>query len=320
MTVTYQYFRLYMTGVQYEGTGGAVSIAEWKFFDGSGSAISTSGGTASASSTVANTPASAFDGSASTFWAGNPPTYSSPVWLQYEFTTTVTVGSFSLTNRNDMSLQDPSEWILQGSNNGSTWTNIGRYSTGQWTSASQTITFQIGSFGLSTAYRLNVTNNESGGGVTALAEFALYNGASQITTDVGGSATHGAAFSSTSQDGAGEAFDGNNSTYWASSAGTLPQWLAYGFSSGSEPAAITSFTITSRSGSLGQSPTAFTFDKSTDGGVTWTTLGSSYTTPGTWSNNETRTFTVTGAGGGGLIVNPGLDGGMRPQLKGGMNG
>ena len=318
------------------GTGGfGTEIAEWKFFDGGGTQIATTGGTASASGVGFGLgPANAFDGSSSTFWdSGDQATAAIPDWLQYQFTSAVTVASFSIQARNDATYyaQAPASWALQGSSDGSTWTTIGKYSA-KWASANQTQTFDVGSFALGKAYRLLITA-DSAGQNTSIAEWKLFDGGgTQISTPVGvsgASSSGGAANASTQGFNGGNfpapaAFDGSASTFWTSqtaggsppSSGS-PEWLEYRFSS-SSPSALGSFSITARNdGSYNQAPSAFSLQSSPDD-VTWTTVGT-YTA--TWTGaGQTQTFTVSGGGGGGLLMNPGMDGGMRPQMKGGMNG
>ena len=126
MASTYQYWRLYFNGPT-NGTS-VVSIAEWNFYDGTFNVISRSGGTASASSTFSGDPASnAFDGNINNFWASNlNPSSGAPQWLQYQFTSAITVSFISITIRNDASwlTQSPTAFLIQGSPDGSTWTTI----------------------------------------------------------------------------------------------------------------------------------------------------------------------------------------------------
>jgi hypothetical protein len=296
MAYTYQYFRLVCTSAL-----NSCSIAEWKFFDGSGSQIATTGGTASANQGSGNA-ANAFDGNTST-WSdgGSTPSYANPYWIQYQFASAVTVGSFSITSRNDGTwyAQAPQAWSIQGSNDGSTWTTIGYYSA-VWTGALQTQTFTLGAFGLGVAYRLLITADAVNQNTT-IAEWNLYDGSGTlISTPIGSSgasSSGGAALASTTWSAstatsAADAFDGSASTFWnsASPVGhpttTDPEWLAYLFSASA--VTVGSFSITARNdGSYNQAPSAFSLQSSSDL-TTWTTL-QTYTA--TWTSvGQVQTF------------------------------
>lgn len=131
---TFQYWRLNFNGV----TNGSslVAIAEWQFFDGNLAAVSTSGGTSSASSTFATvTTANAFDGDINTLWASNAnPSSGSPQWLQMQFTGAVTVAFIKVTIRNDITWasQSPTAFQVQGSPDGTTWTTLKTYTGIVW--------------------------------------------------------------------------------------------------------------------------------------------------------------------------------------------
>src|SRR5215831_12039672 len=122
------YWRLLIYG----GGGDAPSVAEWAFFGTGGTSIPATGGTPLASSTYSSSylAAYAFDGNSSTFWAANNvASNSAPEWLQYHFTSAVDIQSFSITARPDgFYYQAPSNFALQASDDGSTWTTLGNYS------------------------------------------------------------------------------------------------------------------------------------------------------------------------------------------------
>jgi len=281
---TATYWRFTVTNSTYT----VLAISEIKFFDGTSTQIPTTGGTASTDDATNGAAANAFDGNAATFWAtGSPATPSAPHWIQYQFTSAVTPVTYSLTNRST-NFQNPDSWTLQSSNDGSTWTTVGNYSAA-WTSAGQTLTFNVAGNGLGTAYRLLITAVD-GGTVAAMVEL--------VFKDSGGTAiplSNGASFASTVNngdfnDGSADAFDGNTGTFWASNGNpaTAAEWLGYRFAS---TASVGSFSITARSGAQNQTPANFSLQKSTDGGATWTTL-QTYTSTG-WAGSETRTFGYT---------------------------
>lgn len=287
VNTTSTYWRIYIYD---QGGSNALAVAELKFFDGTGTQISTTGGTASASSTAFGTSvSSAFDGNASTFWATNNPTYVSPAWLQYQFSGNVTVASFSITARNDSNFsQAPGSFALQSSNDGSTWTTIGNYSFA-WTSAGQAQTFTAAAYGLGTMYRIYITAAQSGGFV-AIAEVVLKDSGGSALSLTNGAASASTVYTGTTQTGPAYAFDADSTTAWiANNSGVSsgsPEWLAFRFQGAPT---VKSFDLTDRSGNPGQGPSNFSFQSSTDGGATWTTL---QTFTATWSGTQTQTFTL----------------------------
>src|SRR4051794_22558519 len=103
-------------------------IADWAMFDGTGTPIATTGGTASASSSFGSLlPANAFDSNQATYWLSNG---AYPQWLQYQFASPVDVVSFSLTSPATGSFNDyktPIDFSLRYSDDGSTWTTVYNY-------------------------------------------------------------------------------------------------------------------------------------------------------------------------------------------------
>lgn len=140
-------YRLRITGIN--GTSTNVGIAELKFFDAGSTQIPTTGGWPLASSVFSGsfTADKAFDGNASTFWDSNGvPSSGSPQYLAYQFFSTVSPASFSITNRPDTSwsTQSPTAFSLETSNDsGNTWTSVQTYAT-SWAAAGQVNTFTIG--------------------------------------------------------------------------------------------------------------------------------------------------------------------------------
>jgi len=292
-TYTHRYVKITIASV-YSGPSNIV-LAE--VYTGATNGAAITAASDSNGTTGSFAPSFAFDNNAATFWnASGVPTAASPQWIRAQFASAVTVVSFSVQARNDASCgQTPTCFILQGSSDGSIWTTIGDYCATSW-SAGQVQTFTAGNFGLGVAYRLRITANGSGG--VSLSEWKLYDGGgTQISTPVGSSgasSSGGASAASESATSSTNGFDGNSSTFWASSNAPStgsPQWLAYFFSDSS--ITLGSFSITDRSGNTSQAPTTFSLQKSTDNGATWTTL-QSYTD--TWSSDGTHTFTVSGGG------------------------
>lgn len=131
------------------------------------------GGTASASGE--NLPnegaAKAFDGSSGTKWM----TYSSTGWLAYTFGggTSRTITSYAITSANDVPTRDPRDWQLQGSNNGTSWTNIDTQTGQTFASRFERRVFTVYSPGSYNRYRLNITQN-NGEIRTQFAELELF--------------------------------------------------------------------------------------------------------------------------------------------------
>lgn len=125
MPVTQQYWRILVNGTPKQGSG-RVAIGELKFYDSTMIAISTSGGTASASSTNGgNTAANAFDSNTSTFWeSSGSPTGGSNEWVRMQFASAVSVIACSITlTTNGVGLNEaPVTFLVQSSPDGSTWT------------------------------------------------------------------------------------------------------------------------------------------------------------------------------------------------------
>ena len=99
----------------------------------------------------------AHDGDTSTKWyheAGGSGT-----WCTVDFsgTGTATVSSYRLATANDVPNRDPADWMLQGSDNGTTWTTLDAQTGVTWTSRFQYQTFTVGNPTAYQMYRLNVT-------------------------------------------------------------------------------------------------------------------------------------------------------------------
>lgn len=140
------------------------------------------GGTAGASSNpvAAEDVSKAFDGSTGTKWLGNMQ--AGGAWIKYDFagTSANVVKEFRITSANDDFGRDPKDFRLQGSNDGTAWSDVGpAFANQQFSSRFQTLTFSVS--GNSTAYqqyRLLITANdgstEGGAGLVQVAELELW--------------------------------------------------------------------------------------------------------------------------------------------------
>lgn len=104
-----------------------MSVAEFKAFaaiDGSGTNLLT--GTASSSSNYSGAPPSnAFDGDPATGWA-SANTGAAFQWLRNDLVSAVTIRNFFIRSSPGGFQQIPRDFIIQGSNDGSTWEDIVR--------------------------------------------------------------------------------------------------------------------------------------------------------------------------------------------------
>ncbi|XXX82807.1 discoidin domain-containing protein [Sorangium sp. So ce134] len=64
--------------------------------------------------------AKALDGRSITMWL----TFASSGWISYEFPSAVTIGRYAIYSANDSPERDPSDWTLEASNDGVTWSPL----------------------------------------------------------------------------------------------------------------------------------------------------------------------------------------------------
>lgn len=135
----------------------------------------TAGGMATASSvgSIGENGSKAFDLSVNTKWFGGD--LNKTGWLAYQFagTTAHVVHSYSITSANDVPGRDPSDWQLQGSNNGSTWVMVDQQTAQVFAARLQTKSYTCANSTAYRWYRLLVTAN-SGANELQLAELTLY--------------------------------------------------------------------------------------------------------------------------------------------------
>lgn len=60
-------------------------------------------------------------------WCCDDPTPGNPVWVAVEFHQAYRITHFTVTSGNDTPSRDPTDWAIQGSNDGVTWTDIYRF-------------------------------------------------------------------------------------------------------------------------------------------------------------------------------------------------
>jgi glucose/arabinose dehydrogenase/PKD repeat protein/type 1 glutamine amidotransferase len=104
-------------------------------------------------------------------------TFNPTGWVAYKMTTPSAVSSYSLTSANDFPGRDPQNWTLQGSNDGSTWTDLDTRTNESFAERFQSRKFTFSNTTVYANYRLNITQN-AGEPLVQLADWDLYrNGA-----------------------------------------------------------------------------------------------------------------------------------------------
>jgi hypothetical protein len=99
-------------------------------------------------------------------------TFHASAWLQYQALSPYVVTSYTITSANDAAERDPLLWTLQGSNNGTSWTNLDSRSNEDFPNRFQTRTFNFTNTTAYAYYRFNMTNNS--GTILQVAEIELF--------------------------------------------------------------------------------------------------------------------------------------------------
>ena len=93
--------------------------------------------------------------------------------MQCKLEKAVAVRSYALTSANDSAGRDPKDWTLQGSQNGTTWTDLDKRSGEVFPQRTQSKEYKFENTTAYQYYRLNVTAN-AGEPLTQLAELRLF--------------------------------------------------------------------------------------------------------------------------------------------------
>jgi hypothetical protein len=117
------------------------------------------------------------DGNPATKWL----TFSPAGWVAYQMAAPVAVVGYSLTSANDTPGRDPSAWALQGSNDGSSWTDLDTRTGQSFSSRFATNSYTFANTTAYGHYRLNITAN-SGDPLLQLGEWDLSDGSNQALT------------------------------------------------------------------------------------------------------------------------------------------
>jgi len=125
--------------------------------------------TASAENPPNETKEKLNDGQEQTKWLTFNPTG----WVAYALAEPAVVTKYALTSANDSSGRDPKNWTLQGSQDGSNWTDLDSRSDEDFPERFQRREFEVDNSTAYAHYRLDITAND-GEPLTQLAEWSLY--------------------------------------------------------------------------------------------------------------------------------------------------
>ena len=104
---------------------------------------------------------------------GGVPSATDPSWIRIRLPQAVVVNTLAVTSGNDVPERDPTDFTLQGSTDGSSWTTLGSWSAQTWATRLERKTWETGNASGYSYYRLNVTRNRGNIGMTQLAEIEL---------------------------------------------------------------------------------------------------------------------------------------------------
>ncbi len=119
-------------------------------------------------------------------WCCDDPTADVPVWVAVKLTKPVRLTHFTVTSGNDSADRDPTDWAIQGSNDGTVYTDIYHFTdtTVPWTDRNQVVKFTLPSASPSYLY-LRYIAYETPGSLHQLNEVEYF-GTSGTTTDTDG--------------------------------------------------------------------------------------------------------------------------------------
>src|ERR1022692_1967061 len=189
---------------------------------------------------------------------------SQPVWLQYEFRGSAwAITQYKLISSPEAGADDPRDWQLLGSDDGSHWTVLDNRTNQVFTSRLQTRQYTFSNRNPYWCYRLNITGTagDPSGGVR-LAEFQLW---SEDTPDVASASDENLPV-----EPAAAAFDGLTNTKWFSRSSDSATWLQL-FFGGGRAWTLTEYALTSGNDVPNRDPLDWQFQASNDG-IAWTNL------------------------------------------------
>ncbi|WP_434381071.1 GH92 family glycosyl hydrolase [Melittangium boletus] len=130
--------------------------------------------------------------------------FTSTGWLRFQLAEPIAVTRYALSSANDSPERDPSAWALEGSDDGTSWTELDRRSGESFASRFETRTYTFSNTTPYLHYRLNVTANR-GATIVQLAELQLSTGddTPRPVTDMRSVVGKGPAASHNAKSGAG---------------------------------------------------------------------------------------------------------------------
>gem|GEM_PF-1517123 len=206
----------------------------------------------------------AFDKSTSSKWLVSST--SGAIGYDFNGTDAKTVKKYALVSANDSSGRDPKNWMLQGSNDGSTWTTLDTQTGILFASRFEKKEFTIANTTAYQMYRLNITAN-NGDSLTQLAELELY-GEAGAPVDRATGGTVSASGENPPYETKEKAFDDALDSKWLILSPT--GWIQYRFGGGSKYA-IARYTVASGNDSQGRDPKSWIL-RGSNNGTTWVTL------------------------------------------------
>lgn len=127
--------------------------------------------TASAENPPSETAAKLADGNSATKWLARATT----AWARFELPAAKTITGYALTSANDYPGRDPRDWTLQGSADGTAWTDVDSRAGQTFAERYQTRRFDLRTAATYRFFRLNITAN-GGEPLTQLADLRLFTG------------------------------------------------------------------------------------------------------------------------------------------------
>ena len=296
-----QGYQIYRMDVTQNAGSSYWCIEELSFYDASGNRLSTvpSGGSAQTEYASAYAAGKAFNevsNADESYYCSHSGT--STGWLQYTFSTNVTVASYKVERLNGHGNQySPVAWTLTASKDGgSSWSTLDQQSGhSSWTDGEKktfTISAVVHVGAAYQIYRMDVTQN-AGSSYWCIEELSFYDASGNRLSTVpsGGSAQteYASAYA------AGKAFNevsNADESYYCSHSGTSTGWLQYTFSTN---VTVASYKVERLNGHGNQySPVAWTLTASKDGGSSWSTLDLQ-SGHSSWTDGEKKTFTISEA-------------------------
>lgn len=98
---------------------------------------------------------------------------SQQTWMLWKMERAFIASKYTMTSANDAPSRDPKDWVLEGSNDGTSWTQLDKQTDYTFPNRFQKVTFNLPNRTAYTHYRLNVTANH-GSNLFQLADWILY--------------------------------------------------------------------------------------------------------------------------------------------------